>query len=294
LKNRSRGLVLAVLVAALPAAPATAHAVTTPKPQYYVSLGDSYATGYQPGRGSTRDSFANQTVTKARSRGYRLKLVNFGCGGATTASIIRSKGCRDQGRAVGGAPYEGITQAEAAARFLRAHRGEVVLVTVSIGGNDVTACARGGADPVPCVAGAIEGINRNLSVLARKLRRAAGPRVRIVGTTYPDVILGQWVREPVNQDLARLSVTAFKQLINPALANQYESVGGKLVDVTRATGAYGSLDEMTTLEPYGQIPVPVAKVCELTWYCEKGDIHSRRSGYGVIADLIVRTLPRRH
>jgi lysophospholipase L1-like esterase len=169
----------------------------------------------------------------------------------------------------------------------------VALVTVSIGGNDVTACARAGSDPVACVAGAVDGIKANVGKLAKQLRSAAGPDVRIVGTTYPDVILGQWVRPPVNQDLARLSVVAFKSLINPALKDVYGSVKGRLVDVTKATGAYGSLDEMTTLAPYGQIPVPVAKVCTLTWYCSDGDIHSRKSGYGVIADLIVGTLPRR-
>ena len=279
-----------VLIAAIAlAAPATAQ---TEKKQYYVSLGDSYAVGYQPGKGSTREGFADQTVTKARRRGYDLELVNFGCGGATTKSIIAAKGCAARARALGGPAYSD-TQANAAAKFLRGHRGEVALVTVSIGGNDVTACARGGQDPVQCVAGAVKGIDTNLGKLVKKLRAAAGPKVRIVGTTYPDVILGQWVREPVNQDLARLSVVAFRQFINPALSKQYRSVKGRLVDVTRETGAYGSLDELTMLEPYGQIPVPVAEVCRLTWYCERGDIHARKSGYGVIADLIVATLPRR-
>ena len=281
---------LSLAAALLAAAPAAAK---TPQTGYYVSVGDSYATGFQPGRGSTTDSFANQTVTKARKRGYRLKLVNFGCGGANSTSIISKRGCDARARAVGGPAYGKLTQADAAARFLRAHRGQVTLVTISIGGNDVTACARGGSDPVTCVAGAVTGIKKNVGKLAKQLRRAGGPGVRIVGTTYPDVILGQWVRPPVDQDLARLSVVAFKSLINPTLRAAYESVGGRLVDVTRATGAYGSLDETTTLAPYGQIPVPVAKVCELTWYCSNGDIHSRRAGYGVIADLIVATLPRR-
>ena len=44
--------------------------------------------------------------------------------------------------------------------------------------------------------------------------------------------------------------------------------------------------------PYGRIPVPVAEVCRLTWYCQKGDIHARTNGYRVIADLISRRLPR--
>ena len=225
-------------------------------------------------------------------RGYRLKLVNFGCGGATTTSIIERKGCPEPARAPGAAPYDDLTQAAAAARFIRSHRKRVALITVSIGGNDVTKCAAAG-DPVACVADAVSGINTNLRVLVRKLRRAAGPQPRIVGTTYPDVILGQWVRPPVSQDLARLSVVAFQALINPALKKQYGSVKGRFVDVTKATGAYGSLDQLTNLPPYGDIPVPVAKVCKLTWYCEKGDIHARTNGYGVIAGLIVKTLPRR-
>jgi lysophospholipase L1-like esterase len=288
-QNTLRVAALSLTAAIAFASPAAAK---TAKPQYYVSLGDSYAVGYQPGKGSTREGFADQTVTKAKRRGYNLKLVNFGCGGATTKSIISNKGCAKPARALGGPAYSD-TQANAAAKFLRAHRGEVVLVTVSIGGNDVTACARGGSDPVTCVAGAVDGIKTNVGKLGKKLRAAAGPKVRIVGTTYPDVILGQWVRPPVNQDLAELSVVAFKSLINPTLADSYKAVDGRLIDVTRATGAYGSLEKLTTLEPYGQIPVPVAEVCKLTWYCEKGDIHARKSGYGVIADLIVATLPRR-
>jgi hypothetical protein len=59
------------------------------------------------------------------------------------------------------------------------------------------------------------------------------------------------------------------------------------------TGAYGPLTETTTLAPYGVIPVPVARVCELTYYCEFQDIHARTSGYRVIAQLIADALPRR-
>ena len=61
-----------------------------PAKQLYVSLGDSYASGYQPGvvrseSGNTRNGFAFQVPRFAAPRGYRLKLVNFGCGGATTS-----------------------------------------------------------------------------------------------------------------------------------------------------------------------------------------------------------------
>jgi lysophospholipase L1-like esterase len=260
---------------------------------FHVSLGDSYATGYQatgPGEGkATRRGYANQLREKARRRGYELRLVSFGCGGETTKSILR-RTAPCTGPAVGGRRYGGRTQAAAAARFLRRHRGHVRLVTVSIGGNDVTACA-GDAEPIPCVADAVEAIERNVGRLARRLRAAAGPRVRLVGLTYPDVVLAEWVRG--RQDLARLSVVAFRELINPALKDAYASAGGRLVDVTAATGAYGPFEDTVDLPPYGVLPVPVAEVCRLTYACEEGDIHARTEGYELIAELIARALPRR-
>jgi lysophospholipase L1-like esterase len=288
-KTPLAGLVAVVLLAL--AVPAAAQAKAK---QYYLSLGDSYAVGWQrPAedvRGPTKQGFADQTVRLAKHKGYKLELVNLGCGGATTTSILEAKGCPKEARALGAPKYKS-TQVEAAEKFLRAHRGQVKLVTVSIGGNDVTSCATQ-ADPVACVGEATKSIEKNVATLAKRLRKAGGKKVRIVGTTYPDVILGAWVRPPVDQGLAGLSVVAFKALVNPALETAYKAGKGKLVDVTAATGAYGSLDETTTLAPYGTIPVPVAKICELTWYCQFGDIHSKKSGYKVIAELIVGTLPK--
>jgi lysophospholipase L1-like esterase len=274
-----------------------APAATGAERQYYVSVGDSYATGAQvvddSGRlANTRNGFANQVPRLARKRGYRLELVNFGCGGETTVSIL-SRTARCAGPPVGGPRYAGRTQIAAAERFLRRHRGEVALISVSIGGNDVTACARA-ADAVACVAAAVASIQQNVRAVARRLRAAGGRKPLIVGTTYPDVILGAWVTQPPNQQLAQLSVVAFRQLINPALKEAYESVRrGRFVDVTAATGAYTPLDQTTTLAPYGVIPAAVAEVCRLTYYCEFRDIHARTPGYRVIAQLIARTLPRR-
>jgi hypothetical protein len=56
---------------------------------YYVSVGDSYSIGYQPGVGATT-GYAGYVAKKTR-----LTLANFGCGGATTTSIIDTVGCPD-------------------------------------------------------------------------------------------------------------------------------------------------------------------------------------------------------
>jgi len=282
------------VAAALIALAVPSAAQAAKKPQYYVSLGDSYAAGYQPvpqPKGATnRHGFAYQLVGQARKRGYDFKLVNFGCSGETTETILkRTKKCAGLGP--GGVNYAGRTQAAAAERFLRNHRGQVGLVTVSIGGNDITFCAKQ-ADPVACVGPALENVKANGAKLLKGLRKAAGKNVRIVGTSYPDVILGQWLTG--NQDLAKLSVIAFQSAVNPALKAIYESVGGKFVDVTEASGAYTPLEQTTTLAPYGQIPVAVADVCELTYYCQYQDIHPKTSGYALIAKLVAATLPHKH
>jgi len=289
--SRTRILTLALVLAA--ALPASAQAAGSQR--YLVALGDSYATGYQPtapGVGSnSRNGFDYQAVKLARKRGYDFKLVNFGCGGATTTSLLeRTEAC--PAPALGGPDYPGRTQIAAAERFLRNHRGKVGLITVSIGGNDLTACVRA-ADPVPCVAAAVTTMKANVAEIARRLRAAAGRRPRLVGITYPDVILGEWVGQNPDGGLGELSVVAFKSFINPALVDGYAAGDGKLVDVTRATGAYGSLEQTTTLDPYGVIPVPVARVCRLTYFCEFRDIHARTRGYRLIAKLVVKTLPRR-
>lgn len=285
----------AVLAAcALAVLPASSFAAAKPSSeQLYVSLGDSYASGYQADvKRNTRNGFAYQVPELAEKRGYDLKLVNFGCGGATTESLLKRKGCPDRALGPGGEKYPKTSQIVAAERFIKKHRAQVKLVTVSISGNDVTACARA-ADPIPCVGGAVESIKKNVTEIATRLRKAAGPKVKIVGTTYPDVILGQWVGDGANQQLASLSVVAFQQLINPALKESYGKAKGDFVDVTTATGAYTPLDQTVTDATYGVIPIAVQKVCQLTFYCDLRDIHARTEGYRIIADLVAKRLPRR-
>lgn len=264
--------------------------------QYYVSLGDSYASGYQPpaagaAAGNTREGFVYQLPALAARRGWKLRVVNFACGGATTTSILKDPDCPPPALGPGAKGYGGKTQIGAAEAFLKNNRKNVGLITVSIGGNDVTGCVREQATAITCVAGAIRPLGANVRTLVRRLRKAAGPDVRIVGTTYPDVILGMLLT-PGGDLLGRLSVDAFRSMINPTLANAYREVGGSFVDVTAATGAYTPLDQTTTVEGLGTIPIAVAKVCDLTWFCAAQDIHARKSGYTIIADLVARTLPK--
>jgi len=283
--------VLLVLAGAVvvTAAPGTAAAgAVRPKAvsePYYVSLGDSYSVGYQPGHGST----SGYTGVVAGALG--MQLENFGCGGATTKSMLDQIGCPEVAAArTDPVSYPTTTQASAAESFLRDHPGQVGLITISIGGNTITKCAAS-ATPVNCVVTALATLKANLATLLSGLRSAGGPAVPIIGLTYPDVILGAWVYPPgaTDQSLAKLSVAAFVDYINPALKATYAAVGGGFVDVTTATGASIPLTQTTTLAPYGNIPMAVAKVCELTYYCTSGTIHANTTGYTLIGNLIVST-----
>lgn len=285
------GAVLA-LIALVPAAQAAKH----PAAQYFLSMGDSYAVGYQDSlRHTTHNGPADQLLPLARKRGYRFKLVNLGCGGATSSSMLTKIDCPADSRAPGAAGYPGKTQVQAAVAFIRQHRGQVGLVTISIGGNDVTGCVPR-SDRLACVRTAMKDVQANVTRIVKQLRAAGGKKLRIIGSTYPDVVLGAWVRPDFfgsqASTVATESLTSFAQSINPGLRKAYASAGGAFVDVTRATGAYGPF--VTTDNPtYGEIPVPVSKVCTLTYFCSSLGIHMTTPGYHIIAALEAATLPRR-
>jgi lysophospholipase L1-like esterase len=130
--------------------------------------------------------------------------------------------------------------------------------------------------------------------LLEGLRSAAGSAARIVGIAYPDVFLAGLLDHPGGaRRFAMQSASAFQSQINPQLRKSYESVGATFVDITKATGGYGSLTEKTTLPPYGNIPTPVARICRLTYECQFDDVHPRTKGYTLIARRILDTLPAR-
>ena len=301
--------VVAASVAAigLVAVPGIATAKHAPKPPvYYLSLGDSYSIGYQPPSASNPvgDPNGSPGYTAFVAKKKKMTLEQFGCGGATTSSIVNSIGCGDYGSS-NVVEYPTTTQESAALAFINnpANAGEVGLITVSIGGNDVTSCANasgGEAGILTCIETADASITTNVTSLVSSLDSALsanGDSARVIGLTYPDVILGDWVfpTGATNQTLAGISATAFDALINPTLQAAY---GGahNFVNVTQAPFKYATAGDDTPLatlkkvEPYGKIPAAVAEICQLTYFCSLGNIHANTAGYTFIGKLIVAHL----
>ncbi|MFL5886734.1 MAG: SGNH/GDSL hydrolase family protein [Thermoleophilaceae bacterium] len=295
------GTALAILALAL-SLPAAAAARAKPKTSYYVSLGDSYSQGYQPiGPNQadvvTKQGFTDYLYPQAKKRVPGLKLVKLGCGGATTDSMIN--GTR---RCIEPHPFSSTSKATSqltyASKFIRKHRGHVALVTVSIGGNDFDSCTGDLTAITSCVTAGIARMKANLPVIARALRSAAGSRTIIVGSTYPDVVLGGWVGGPgLGQQLAQASVAVFQQQVNPAMRSAYGNQKIGFVDATAGFGGYIPFTQTTTLAPFGTIPVSVANICNLAWYCVTRpggpDLHLRASGYKKMASLYLTEIRKR-
>lgn len=236
--------------------------------QVHVSIGDSYATGFGPD--GTGRSFAQIVAEQSN-----LRLINLACNGATSADLATKPAC--------GPDAGGRTQLDAAVEAVRGNNA--ALVTVVIGGNDLTPCALS-EQPLDCATRTVADIQTNVAGILTELREAA-PDVKIVGLTYPDVFLGAWVNPsfPNGKNLARLSVTMFRDF-NTRIAAQYGRFGAKFADVTNTTGGYGALTELTQDPKYGQIPASVAKVCALTYFCDRTDVHPTPAGHQAIAEAV--------
>ena len=134
---------------------------------YYLSLGDSYSVGYQTPALVDGPGYTDKVAKKEH-----MQLENFGCGGATTTSLLSAVGCGSAQQEVAHEVlYPTTTQETAALDFIAAHPGQVGLITVSIGGNDVTACADQ-ANPISCVVAAATTITTNVDKLVSDLNAA--------------------------------------------------------------------------------------------------------------------------
>jgi lysophospholipase L1-like esterase len=299
LRSRLAPAVLAVAVVAAVVAGVVVATRPLRGPDVYVSIGDSYGSGFRPtdgGSATTRDGFAYQVADRAAAAGHAVELLNFACTGATSGEVLTRPGCPNHGLGPDADEYRG-PQVDAAVAAMQEHRGRVRLVTVVIGGNDVNNCLTAAGDAFTpaanaCLDGALPTLSANLGTLLGRIRSAVGPRVPVVGLTYPDVYLGGYVfGDPASRAFADGSVGLFRDRLNPALRAAYTAADASFVDVTALAGGYDPLSRTAPAPPYGTVPAPVARVCALTFYCARKDLHPTTAGHALIADAILEQVP---
>lgn len=243
---------------------------------WYLALGDSLAAGYQPGAGDDRDGgYVGGVLEALQDTAPKAKLRNISCSGATTTSLMGADRC----------DYEAGSQLAEGVEFLKAHKNKVDLVTIDIGANDVTPCARPVVD-VTCAITALATVERNLTATLAQLRAATGPDTQIVVLNYYNPFLAVWLTGPAGQQAAALS-GLLQTLLNQAVARSAATVGADVADVATA---FRSTDTTPVATAYGEIPTNVATICAWTWMCTKTDIHANDAGYAVLANTVAARL----
>ena len=273
--GRRTSLVLAMLgllasvgvgVTSLAGSSIPAQATTSPV-QYYVAMGDSLAAG--TGASTTANDYVSLVYQHELARHPGLQLENLGCGGATSASVVKGPGCS----------YSTGTQLGDAEAFLRSHPGQVEMLTIDIGANDVDGCIGSSGINTSCLQSGLSQITTDLPVILRGLR-AADPTLAIYGMDYYDPFLSEWLTGASGQSLAQES-EAGAVALNNELGQLYNANRAAMADPATLfqtpnfalTGTYNG----------ATVPENVALVCAWTLMCSENNIHTNDQGHAELA-----------
>lgn len=239
----------------------------------YVALGDSLAAGYQPGGAELRDTaYPALTASRLEAAGAELEVENLGCSGETTTSLLEGGKCTfDEG-----------SQLEQAEKVLAARKGEVALVTIDIGGNDLLRCVRGGAAiDTACVTEGVKTVEQNLPTILERLRTAAGADVPVLVLGY----YNPWVAaQTLDQPVAGVEEAAKAYAdLSDGIQVAAEGAGATFVGLDEAFAT----DDTTPTELGGRtVPENAARVCTLTNLCTGRDIHFSDEGAATVARVL--------
>lgn len=251
---------------------------------YYISLGDSLASGYQPDVDKDTDvAYTDQLYTQLKQRTPGLKHIRLGCTAETTESLLKGGKC-DYPNAK--------SQLDAALKAMAQHHGKVAYVTLSVGANDIllNCVSPAGTLDGACLNSRSQTMATNLAQIAGALRKAGAQDTQFVGSTYHNPFLATWLLGAEGQQAAKESAPLL-EAANTGITQVYKSTGFKVADLP---GTFSSNDFTTQVNVpgAGEVPANVAKICQLTWACTKNDPHPNAEGHKVIAGAFAAELAR--
>ena len=235
-------IAVAVTVVGGPAATGRPASGVGASPSFYVALGDSVPVW------DGSHSYAHLLENHYRTTVPGLALEDMAVSGATTTSMRK-----------GG-------QYRSAIRFLESHRGRIALITIDIGGNDVVGCASSTGIDQSCVTKGLATVERNLSTMLAGLK-AAAPSVPLIGMSYYDPFLGDWLAGGEARTLALDSLSVVRSL-NREVVSLY---GGSSATAD-VTGAFRTQNQSSLVSSrWGRVPVDVDRACSwLDITCQVG------------------------
>ena len=232
----------------------------------YLALGDSIAAGTQQPLPFTDNGYTNKLFKHLRDEYDFDKFVNLACPGDDTVEMRFGIG---GGSPFGsscygpfaGLPPGGSSQLDVAVDYLIDNPGEVGLITIAVGANDILSCDP--TDPPPvlnaCLAAQLGQIGANLPPIIGTLQ-AAAPGVPIVAMNYYNPNLAFWITGPAGQELAAQSLV-LTGVFNGTLETIYGAFNIPVADVETSFATFKTNG--------GDPPTNVRRICALTLMCEK-------------------------
>ena len=239
---------------------------------YYLSLGDSLAYGIQPDKAERglppsgfRTGYTDVVAARLRALNPNVEVVNYGCPSESTTTFAHGR-CEwlTEGKRLHD-PFR-TTQMQAALAFLRAHKGQVSPITLTLWGNDVFpaletckdfACIQSRAPKV------VASFSARFGRILKQLRAAAP------GATM--VVTGAW---NFDADHVRETKDLYRRL-NTAMRANAAAVKALFADV------------QPLFNPPGSAAAYKARVCAYSFICSKDDPHPTDAGYRAYAAAIL-------
>lgn len=263
----------AALLVAAGSTPAGADTTAGP---YDLAMGASLVTGVGS---TTGEDYVDDLYAYAQPLVPGLQLDNLGCSGETTATMINGGHCHK---------YVTGSQLGDAEQIIEDNPGQVAFVTLDIGADDVLGCAPGGVIDQTCFETGLAQVEADISQIVAGLRSASST-VPIVGMTYYDPYLADWLEGPSGQSEAKQSVKLLKQL-NGVLTAAYAADD---VTIASAFKTFDTTDFADQSSWDGQtVPLNVANICSWTYMCTGSGptIHCNDDGYAQLADAFEKAL----
>ncbi|NND01659.1 MAG: SGNH/GDSL hydrolase family protein [Acidimicrobiia bacterium] len=300
MKRRTALLLAASMVlGVLGATPVVADETTGVDGGTYLALGDSVAAGTQQPEPFTDRGYADRLFRKLQRQHGFDDFVNLSCPGDDSTEMISGIGGASEFGSLCYGPFAqlppgGTSQLDAAVEYLTTHPGEVRLITLTMGANDILACDPNSPDAEACLATQLGVIAANLPVIITALR-AAAPGVPIVAMNYYNPNLAFWIVDPALADAALALSPAFTGTLEAV----YGALGVPVVDIEK---------RFRTFVTDGNPPKNVRVICRFTLMCERAsgvyilsdydpntpgpqtDIHPSNKGYRTIAKKFMRTI----
>jgi lysophospholipase L1-like esterase len=259
------GLAVGGMVVLSATAAGSSQPLYQPPRAYYLALGDSMAYGYQPTKakaGARAADFDTGYVDVFAKRLRRispgLRVVNYGCPGESTVTFTRG-GCPTLAEGVElHDPHRG-SQLQAARSFLRAHRGQVSPITVTLWGGDLFPLSEKGKR----ARAAISAFGSRFTTILEQLR-AAAPNAEIIVT-------GAW-----NLEADRFArVDPLYRSVDAAIRRAASASRARVADMFAALNGPGNVESRR------------ARLCSLTFTCSKHDPHPTDAGYRAMAKALL-------